>query len=187
MKSLPGLLGAAAVATFPLLLLAALQWLDLRTAALLFAAAAALRLLALRGRGGTALPAAALAALLLACAGLALASGEPHWFRFYPVAVNGVLLLLFGASLWRGPPVAERLARLREPDLPPAAVHYTRQVTRAWCAFFLVNGGLALYTALTASLEVWALYNGVIAYLLMGCLFAGEWLLRRRVRRRQHA
>jgi uncharacterized membrane protein len=45
----------------------------------------------------------------------------------------------------------------------------------------VVNGALAAYTAVFASREAWALYNGVIAYLLMGGLFAGERLLRRRV------
>jgi uncharacterized membrane protein len=33
------------------------------------------------------------------------------------------------------------------------------------------------------SLEVWALYNGLLAYLLMGAMFAGEWLVRRKVMR----
>jgi len=32
--------------------------------------------------------------------------------------------------------------------------------------------------------EIWALYNGLISYGLMGLLFAGEWLVRRRVRAR---
>jgi uncharacterized membrane protein len=49
---------------------------------------------------------------------------------------------------------------------------------------FVLNGSLALYTAVAADIEVWALYNGVIAYVLMGLLFAGEYLVRRRVRRR---
>ena len=43
---------------------------------------------------------------------------------------------------------------------------------------------LALATALWASDKTWALYNGLIAYLLMGALFAGEWLVRGRVRAR---
>jgi len=36
-------------------------------------------------------------------------------------------------------------------------------------------------TARFASLQTWTLYNGLIAYLLMGVLFGGEWLLRRRL------
>jgi uncharacterized membrane protein len=76
----------------------------------------------------------------------------------------------------------ERIARIREPNLPDAAVRYTRIVTEVWCLFFVLNA-VALYTALAADIEVWALYNGVIAYVLMGLLFAGEYLVRRRVQR----
>ena len=104
--------------------------------------------------------------------------------KLYPVLVNAVLLIVFGLSLWRPPSVVERLARLTQPDLPPRGVAYTRQVTRVWCAFFVVNGGLAAATALWASDAVWALYNGLLAYGLMGALFAGEWLVRQRVMKR---
>ena len=59
---------------------------------------------------------------------------------------------------------------------------YTRRVTQVWCGFFVFNGSLALLTALYASDGVWMLYNGLLAYVLMGILFAGEWLVRQRVR-----
>ncbi|RRJ82780.1 hypothetical protein [Aestuariirhabdus litorea] len=100
--------------------------------------------------------------------------------RVYPVVVNATLLALFGYSLWRGPSVAERIARLTQPDLPAEGVRYCRQVTLCWCLFFLLNGSLALYTSLWASLELWTLYNGLIAYLLIGTLAGAEWLYRRR-------
>ncbi|KGM54223.1 membrane protein [Lysobacter daejeonensis GH1-9] len=106
--------------------------------------------------------------------------------KLYPALVNGVLLLVFGLSLRFGPPVAERLARLHEPDLPPAAVAYTRRVTQVWCGFFVFNGTVALVTALWASERVWVLYNGLIAYGLIGALFAVEWLVRQRVKARAH-
>ncbi|WYX15234.1 hypothetical protein WJ974_01445 [Achromobacter xylosoxidans] len=64
--------------------------------------------------GGRLLPLAAVAF----CVVLA-ATNSPDWLRWYPVMVNGMLLVLFGASLHRGRPVVERLARLRHPDLPP--------------------------------------------------------------------
>lgn len=63
---------------------------------------------------------------------------------FYPVVVNSVMLAVFGGSLWSTMPIIERLARLREPDLPERAVRYTRRVTQIWCAFFIINGGIAL-------------------------------------------
>jgi len=58
------------------------------------------------------------------------------------------------------PSMIERLARLREPRLPQAAIAYTRRVTQVWCVFFAINGAIALVTAIWASDQVWALYNG---------------------------
>ncbi|MGR8951568.1 MAG: hypothetical protein ACU83V_04045 [Gammaproteobacteria bacterium] len=98
--------------------------------------------------------------------------------RLYPVVVNGVMLAAFAWSLRRPPTVVERLARLRDPDLPPSGILYTRRVTQVWCGFFILNGGIALATALWASVELWSLYNGLIAYLLMGVLFGGEYWVR---------
>ncbi len=103
--------------------------------------------------------------------------------KLYPVLVNAALLLAFGASLRWPPSAIERLARLRHPDLPAEGVAYTRKVTWAWCVFFVVNGAIALVTAVWTNERVWALYNGLVAYVLMGLLFAGEWLVRQRVMR----
>ena len=126
---------------------------------------------------------AAAAAVLLLCAAGAWTDG---WFplKLYPVVVNLALLGAFAASLRRGPSAIERLARLREPGLPPAAIAYTRRVTQVWCVFFAANAAASAATALWASAAGWALYNGLVAYVLMGLLMAGEWLVRQRVRAR---
>ena len=125
---------------------------------------------------------------LLACAVLTAWS----WFqqsvvgvKFYPVVVSVGLLSVFVWSLWFPPTVIERLARLREPDLPAAGVAYTRKVTIIWCGFFVVN---ALIASATVYAEdwVWTLYNGLISYLLMGLLLAGEWLFRQHFRSQNH-
>lgn len=104
---------------------------------------------------------------------------------FYPVVVNSVMLAVFGGSLWSLMPIVERLARLRDPDLPEPAVRYTRRVTQIWCLFFVANGSIALFTALYGDMSLWTAWNGMIAYLLMGTLMAGEWLVRRRVIKRE--
>lgn len=124
------------------------------------------------------------AALLLAV--VALWSNLLLPLKLYPVLVNAVLLATFGYSLWTPRSMVERLARLREPDFPPAAVRYTRRVTQVWCGFFIVNGGIALATAVWASEAVWSLYTGVIAYILMALLFGGEYLVRLRFKRLHH-
>jgi uncharacterized membrane protein len=121
---------------------------------------------------------AASGALVLVIATFVLNDGLP--LKLYPVLVNVAMLLVFAASLWKPPTVIERLARLRHPDLPPEGVRWVANVTRAWCVFFVANGGIALWTALAASDATWALYNGAIAYVLIGAMLAGEWLLRPR-------
>ena len=123
----------------------------------------------------------ALGALLLASGAVLANAALP--LKLYPVLVNAGLLAAFASSLAAGQSMVERFARMREPDLPPAAVAYTRTVTKVWCGFFIVNGAIALATALWATPAVWSLYNGVIAYGLMGLLFAGEFLVRLRFKR----
>ncbi|WP_211468237.1 COG4648 family protein [Collimonas silvisoli] len=104
--------------------------------------------------------------------------------KLYPVLVNLGMLAAFGYSLYAPPSMIERMARLSDPVLPDYAIAYTRRVTQVWCGFFVINGVLALLTAVWASAAIWSLYNGVLAYVLMGCLFAGEYLVRIVVRRR---
>ena len=74
--------------------------------------------------------------------------------------------------------MVERIARIHEPDLPPSGVAWTRKVTQVWCGFFLFNATVSAYTALYGSLQTWTWYNGFVSYVLMGCLFAGEFVLR---------
>jgi uncharacterized membrane protein len=124
------------------------------------------------------------AALATVLAGASLLGERWGPLKLYPALVNLVMFGLFAMSLWRGPTVVERLARLRETNFPPAAIAYTRRVTQVWCGFFVVNGLIAVATALWASAAVWALYNGLLAYAAMGVLMGAEWLVRRRVRGR---
>ncbi len=98
--------------------------------------------------------------------------------RLYPVVVNTAMLVLFLWSLYSPPSLIEQLARLQHPDLPPEGVVYTRRVTQVWCLFFVVNGSIALATALWGNFETWSVYNGFVAYMLMGVLFAGEYIVR---------
>ncbi|HEY1181967.1 MAG TPA: hypothetical protein VN066_08830 [Rhodocyclaceae bacterium] len=116
---------------------------------------------------------------LLGLAGLTAVVNSELLLRLYPAAVATGVLLLFATSLHAPPSMIERFARLQQPDLPPEGVRYTRKVTQVWCAFLALNSLTALYTALFSSREVWSLYNGLIAYVLMGALFAGEWLVRK--------
>ncbi|ANT69051.1 DNA gyrase subunit B [Aeromonas hydrophila] len=126
---------------------------------------------------------------LLACIGLGLTLlsalfSARHWLLYYPLAVSLALLCLFGWSLTRPMSLVERLARLQDPALPPAAIGYTRRVTQVWCGFFVINGALAAFTIWHGDLALWSLYNGLISYALMGGLMGAEYLVRRRLLKR---
>lgn len=112
---------------------------------------------------------------LLTCSSAAIAITDSETLlRLYPVMVNAALLLTFGATLRHGPSMVEKFARLRTPELPPRAVLYTRRVTQVWCGFFAANALIAALVALYGSRQAWALYNGAIAYALVGLLIVGE-------------
>ena len=115
---------------------------------------------------------------------LAIVAGNSETLLLlYPAMVSLSLLFVFGRSLRFPPTLIERIARLTEPDLPPQGVAYTRRITRVWCGFFVINTAISV-TTVFATREAWLLYNGFIAYLLMGLLFAGERLVRHRMRSR---
>jgi uncharacterized membrane protein len=160
---------------YPLAIWLGLARFEPRQLALVLLALAVLRAAVSRDRIW--LAAAAGAGMLVAATWL---SNDGLPLKLYPVLVNAVLLAVFGASLLRPPTVIERLARLARPDLPPAAIPYVTRVTQVWCVFFVVNGAVALWTAMAASDAAWALYNGVIAYVLIGALLLGERVVRPR-------
>ncbi|TDN68890.1 hypothetical protein [Paraburkholderia sp. BL10I2N1] len=112
---------------------------------------------------------------LLSCASAAIVlTNSEMLLRIYPSLVNLGLLIAFGATLVRGPTMIEKFARIRTPDLSASAVLYTRRVTQIWCAFFAVNGAFSAYTAFYWTRDAWSLYNGAIAYGLVGVLLVGE-------------
>ena len=123
-------------------------------------------------------------AVIIAAIGLAIGAAlanDEMLLRLYPAGVSLALLAVFALSLLSPPTVIERLARLGRgvAELPPEAVRYTRHVTEVWCAFFALNAAVAIWSAVAASREVWALYNGFLAYVAMCVLFFGERVVRR--------
>ncbi|WP_301235107.1 hypothetical protein [Pandoraea cepalis] len=173
---------ALAALAYPVLILAGISLVPPRYLALLLLAGLGLRYQRNLRAHRLLMPvewavAAGLAALAFATA----LSNSELLLRCYPVAVNLGMGLTFAMSLRAPMSMVERIARLHQPDLPVDATPYLRNVTRVWIVFFIFNGAVALATALWASREIWSLYNGGIAYVLIGLLFAAEWWWRRRM------
>jgi uncharacterized membrane protein len=104
--------------------------------------------------------------------------------KIYPVALSLAAAYAFGSSLWRPPSLIERIARMGEPNMPAAGQTYCRIVTMIWTAWLIVNATIAGLLAVLARAQAWALWTGLLAYLIMGALFGGEMLIRPRVRSR---
>ncbi len=102
--------------------------------------------------------------------------------RFYPVLMSLGIGVLFGLTLLYPPSLIERMARLREPDLPPEKVFHCRRVTMVWTAFALFNASVAGWASLWGSLELWSLWTGLVSYIVMGVLFVGEFVVRSRLK-----
>jgi uncharacterized membrane protein len=104
--------------------------------------------------------------------------------KAYPSIVSLMIAAVFGTSLLYPPSLIERFARLGEPDLPPDAGSYCRNVTVVWTLWLSANAVVSAILALRASDEAWALWTGLVAYIVMAALFAGELAVRRIVRSR---
>jgi uncharacterized membrane protein len=109
---------------------------------------------------------------------LALALDDPLLLLFVPALVSLGLLLGFGRTLLRGPPLVETIARLQVGELSPAELRYCRSVTSVWCAFFAANALASAWLALAGSLAAWALWTGALAYVAIGVLFVVELTVR---------
>ena len=107
--------------------------------------------------------------------------------KAYPVVISGGLAFLFGASLRRPPSLVERMAELGGETLSPAIRLYCRRVTMVWALWLAINTLIAAALAIFGSLEAWALWTGLLSYLVMGLIFAAEFTLRRFLRRRHAA
>lgn len=125
--------------------------------------------------------------LVLIAAGTAcFLTNKMLFLRLYPVAVNVCMLAVFSLSLFFPPSVIFRLACLSDKSIKGSLAErrieaYCRTVCIVWCVFFVLNGAAAAYTAFFCSDRVWSVYNGGIAYVLMGLLFAIEYVIRKQV------
>lgn len=109
----------------------------------------------------------------------AMAVGNRTLLLLLPAVASLYLLWTFASSLRRGPPMVERFARAIEDDLPDFTLPYCRKVTIAWCVFLAANSLCVAALARWGPLEWWALYTGLVFYLLMGALLAGEFAIRK--------
>lgn len=172
------LLASVILVVYPLLVYWGMHWMEPRFLGLLLVAVYAVRIIMITQKR-------ALRWLMLFAI---VAVGALFWLfnselllRLVPAFINIALALGFAYTLYVPPTLPARMATLKHGFLTPALERYTSQITCLWVGFFCVNASIAAATALWTSREVWALYNGLIAYGLIGLVFASEYAYRRLV------
>ena len=131
-------------------------------------------------------------ALFLLAGILCFVFNEKIFLKLYSVVINATLLCVFGSSLIFKPNIIFRFACVGDKSIKDSTYEknvdsYCKKVTIVWCVFFVANGSISAVTALynfgNAELndKIWSIYNGGISYILMGLLFAVEYLVRMQV------
>lgn len=147
--------------------LALIGWAVIRTIPIVLSAQRAQRAVALR-----------LSAIAIGFAVLGWVSGDGTWMLVLPSATQAT----FGATFLRSlsaTPLIEHFARMVKKDLSPGERVHCRRWTRVWGVYLIVLAAIGLGLAKWASLAVWTAYVGVVSYLLVGALFAVEYVVRK--------
>lgn len=104
----------------------------------------------------------------------------------YPCFINLGLCVAFAWSM-RGEAMITRFARLEHtfkklPNLNKEEIRYTRILTKIWAGFFVLNFSICLFLALCNMQKLWVFYSGIGGYVLVGILFLGERIFRKKLK-----
>lgn len=102
------------------------------------------------------------------------------YFRLYPAVVCALAFSAFAFSSLKTP-LVEKIARRSGEKLDANAIAYCRKVNNCWIVFLSLHLCVTIATVF-ASMEVWAFYNGFLAYVLMALMFAAERFWRMKVK-----
>ena len=126
--------------------------------------------------------------ILLGLGGVSLVTNSAIILRFYPLLMNVMFLVTFASTFLFPPNMIFRFATMRDKSIrfslgEKRVEDYCRKVTVVWCAFFVLNGSIAAFTIFWGSDALWSVYNGGISYILIGTLFAGEFVVRKMIQK----
>lgn len=107
--------------------------------------------------------------------------------KYYPAFINLLVFLIFFSSTFTDETIIQKFAKMMEgnKELPDIVKDYTRKLTYVWCVFLMFNF-LVSFATIFMSAKVWTIYNGFVSYMLTGLLFAVEYIIRIRFKRKHN-
>ncbi len=99
--------------------------------------------------------------------------------RYYPVIISLGAIVIFTHSLTSHTSMVEKFARIFDTNPSPLRKRYARNLTKAWVLLLILNAGIATYSACCLSMQMWALYNGLLSYILFGTFVVLEIIFRK--------
>jgi uncharacterized membrane protein len=119
-----------------------------------------------------------LPAIAVVFAFLGWVSNNGTWLLVLPAATQATFGLAFVRSL-SGVPLIEHFARMVKPELSVPELAHCRCWTRIWGYYLIVLAAIGLVLARWATLATWTVYVGIVTYVLVGVLFAIEYIVRK--------
>ena len=92
--------------------------------------------------------------------------------------MNSCVCAIFALSLKKTPLITKFAQKIRKEPLDTKTLNYTRNATKAWAIFMLVNTFISLITVFLSN-EIWTIYNGFISYMLIGMMMLSEYIVRK--------
>jgi len=128
--------------------------------------------------------------LILCCIGtvnIILGSNEKYSefiLLLYPVLADLAFLIIWITSFFFPPPFAFYFIQIIDKNIKSVVPKnrfdiYCFRATLAWCFYFIFDGIIAGITIIiyNHSPKIWYIYNALITYIIMGLIFAGEYII----------
>jgi len=109
---------------------------------------------------------------------------SPFFIKLYPALADLAFLTIWVTSFFFPPPLAYYFIDIFDKSMKTVIPQkrfelYCFRATLVWCVYFIADGIIAVLTVTVYyHLEfIWIIYNAVITYIIMGLIFAGEYII----------
>jgi len=109
-------------------------------------------------------------------------SDSDFFFYLYPALADLAFLVIWVTSFFFPPSFAFYFIDIIDKTMKTVVPKHRFEVycfraTIAWCIYFVVDGLISVITVYYAPIHWWYKYNALITYIIMGLIFAGEYII----------